>query len=766
MRLFDMFEDDIPPLPKKTVAKTWDQMTPQEKISGVKGRTVWNDETRKYRTVFDVPAKSVKEDPNPKQQAAIAIAKKKEQGLKEFALPGGGGGDSGRWYTDDELADIIGDDWFEDFDVSHDEFNIDAYGEKAKLNLAGYANSWFDDKGYNVNVMGVDHNDVDHDLKWYIVGSFQNDNFADKDVDEGAEFGATYAEQLAQKVFNVRPALKNEDDVLNIGYKVAVQDLMSQTRAVSLFSRDQDFPSDYVSAYYYLQKQGVAEAHGNSKIYDKCWTGFRKVPGKTRGEKGSCKEINEFAPAGGDDGDADPYRYPKPEHFSRSVDFFGQFEAGHFDREDMNDTSGEFKGYWGKDQIAYFKFDNPKRTGSDDPGMGWYYEPTADGNDIITSANPGVDNSAQHKQQEMSMINAFLKSGQTAKPGSQIYSLMKKHSLAEGSDTVDSLVTDAEAVMKKFQIDAEQALKTVLGNREYNSRRGYYNFYIRQIIARASQQGVAEGADDKFSVADKVEDLVDQYRLYDKRGWTDLFAELAGRKLEVAEIRREMEYASKFLQLLDSIRMRSDYRGQQDPKSDQELIDLSNQWISLFNKATSEFKGMSGQGVAEGFNGEYDDEAGMVKNNIHTIVRVLTHLSKDIDGNENLPEWVQEKIAMIKQTSVEVMNYIISQHEMGVAPSVTDEATNYHANRIGFNKHGRDLSGEDEPTGMFMVMIDGRPWKEFTSNMAFARAKAFATKNPERTVQVRWPNGQLNTIKEDSWHGTGDAWHGGAQGEV
>ena len=107
-----------------------------------------------------------------------------DQGVNEFALPGNGGGDSGRWYTDDELADIIGDDWFQDFDVSHDEFNIDTHGEKAKQNLASYANSWFDDKGYNVNVMGVDHNDVDHDLKWYIVGSFQNDNFANKDVDE------------------------------------------------------------------------------------------------------------------------------------------------------------------------------------------------------------------------------------------------------------------------------------------------------------------------------------------------------------------------------------------------------------------------------------------------------------------------------------------------------------------------------------------------------------------------------------------------------
>jgi hypothetical protein len=125
---------------------------------------------------------------NPAQQAAIAIAKKKKQvaaeGLNEFATGDGGGGDSGRWYTDDELADIIGDDWFEDFDVSHDEFNIDAYGEKAKQNLASYANSWFDDKGYNVNVMGVDHNEVDHDLQWYIVGSFHNPGFADKDIDE------------------------------------------------------------------------------------------------------------------------------------------------------------------------------------------------------------------------------------------------------------------------------------------------------------------------------------------------------------------------------------------------------------------------------------------------------------------------------------------------------------------------------------------------------------------------------------------------------
>ena len=88
---------------------------------------------------------------------------------------------------------------------------------------------------------------------------------------EGYESSANYAEQLAQKVFNVRPSLASEDDVLNIGYKIAVQDLASQTRAVSLFRRDQDFPSDFVSAYRFLQKRrGVTENNqrGDSLVTD------------------------------------------------------------------------------------------------------------------------------------------------------------------------------------------------------------------------------------------------------------------------------------------------------------------------------------------------------------------------------------------------------------------------------------------------------------------------------------------------------------------
>ena len=63
----------------------------------------------------------------------------------------------------------------------------------------------------------------------------------------------------------------------------------------------------------------------------------------------------------------------------------------------------------------------------------------------------------------------------------------------EGSQRGDSLVTDALKIMRSAEVsDAVKALKTVLGDREYNSRRGFYNFYIRQMIDAYGQEGANE----------------------------------------------------------------------------------------------------------------------------------------------------------------------------------------------------------------------------------------------------------------------------------
>ena len=78
---------------------------------------------------------------------------------------------------------------------------------------------------------------------------------------ENAEFGTYYCEQLAKKVFGENPELNSSgsaSEVLDAAYTIARNDL-GDRRARALFTYDEDFPGDLVTAYAYLQKQGVAE---------------------------------------------------------------------------------------------------------------------------------------------------------------------------------------------------------------------------------------------------------------------------------------------------------------------------------------------------------------------------------------------------------------------------------------------------------------------------------------------------------------------------
>lgn len=81
-------------------------------------------------------------------------------------------------------------------------------------------------------------------------------------------------------------------------------------------------------------------------------------------------------------------------------------------------------------------------------------------------------------------------------------------------------------------------------------------------------------------------------------------------------------------------------------------------------------KQVLGQGMAEGFNGEYDDEAGMAHTNLLTSARAVMGLLKTIDDKDNLPEWVQEKIAKAEMMLVGVWDYLQSQKEQGIDPQV------------------------------------------------------------------------------------------------
>jgi hypothetical protein len=79
------------------------------------------------------------------------------------------------------------------------------------------------------------------------------------------------------------------------------------------------------------------------------------------------------------------------------------------------------------------------------------------------------------------------------------------------------------------------------------------------------------------------------------------------------------------------------------------------------------------QGVAEEYNAEYDDEAGMADNNLETIERAVQGIDDLISAGDNLPEWCQEKIAVSKSMLVTVWDYMKSEEDRGANPELADE---------------------------------------------------------------------------------------------
>lgn len=76
--------------------------------------------------------------------------------------------------------------------------------------------------------------------------------------DDNSSPGSGYAEQLADRIFKEAPELDatgKADEVLDYAFDLVVQEL-GRKKAHSLFAYDEDFDSDLVSAYAYLQRQG------------------------------------------------------------------------------------------------------------------------------------------------------------------------------------------------------------------------------------------------------------------------------------------------------------------------------------------------------------------------------------------------------------------------------------------------------------------------------------------------------------------------------
>jgi hypothetical protein len=154
--------------------------------------------------------------------------------LNEFAP--GGGGESGRWYTDDQMTDIVGDGWYNDLDVS---------GNIPKQQMIQQAQAWLDDQGYSVQVLNCKVND--DDMEWYIEGSFHNPRFAKKSV--------------AEKLGDSRPKLGSKRDAGKSVRKWRNERGLDEVDA-------QNFVGGMTAGYQRRENQPVDENQGWAATYE------------------------------------------------------------------------------------------------------------------------------------------------------------------------------------------------------------------------------------------------------------------------------------------------------------------------------------------------------------------------------------------------------------------------------------------------------------------------------------------------------------------
>jgi DNA-binding transcriptional regulator YdaS (Cro superfamily) len=70
---------------------------------------------------------------------------------------------------------------------------------------------------------------------------------------------------------------------------------------------------------------------------------------------------------------------------------------------------------------------------------------------------------------------------------------------------------------------------------------------------------------------------------------------------------------------------------------------------------------------------EYNNEAGMVDSNLETIKRAAEELDEVLGQDDNMAEWAQEKLAVVKSMLVAVKDYVVSQKSTGINPQVDEE---------------------------------------------------------------------------------------------
>jgi hypothetical protein len=132
----------------------------------------------------------------------------------------------------------------------------------------------------------------------------------------------------------------------------------------------------------------------------------------------------------------------------------------------------------------------------------------------------------------------------------------------------------------------------------------------------------------------------------------------------------------------------------------------------------------------EGFNGEYDDEAGSAESNLLTTARAVKGLIDTIGERDNLPEWVQEKIAKAEGMLVTAWDYLQSQEEQGIDPQVDEDwqKVNKHDKTDGMSSKAVKAYRRENPGSKLKTAVTKKPSELKAGSKDANRRKSFCAR--------------------------------------
>jgi hypothetical protein len=141
--------------------------------------------------------------------------------------------------------------------------------------------------------------------------------------------------------------------------------------------------------------------------------------------------------------------------------------------------------------------------------------------------------------------------------------------------------------------------------------------------------------------------------------------------------------------------------------------------------------------------GEYDQEGDMAKDDIKTIVRHAQALSRVLGDHDNLPEWVQSKLAKIESMMVSVDEYMQNQQDDGEEP-IAEKAVSKKQQRFMGMVHAAQKG--EKPASKAVGKVANTMKPKDTADFAKTKHKGLPEKK-KKEVDENSEDGRLTTTQ-------------------